>query len=75
VAISTTIERDALVTASVALFHVSAEGCCAAELDCAHDAALPTTKGIGVLLAVGRPGLAEDVRHLEPDGAQRQPQK
>jgi hypothetical protein len=28
-----------------------------------------------VLLAVGRPGLAEDIRHLEPDGTQRPPQK
>ena len=63
------------MTAGVALLHVSAEGFCAAKLDCTHDAALPTAQSISVLQAIGRPGLAKDFRHLEPDGAQRQPQQ
>jgi len=54
---------------------VTTERGCAATLDRAHDAALPTAEGVSVLLAVGRPGLAEDVRHLEPDGAQGPPQR
>jgi hypothetical protein len=75
VPISATIESDALMTAIVTLLDVSAERGGAATLDRAHNAALPTTEGVSVSLAVGRPGLAEDVRHLEPGGTQRPSQK
>ena len=73
--ISATVERDALVTTGVTLLDVSAERGGTATLDRAHDAALPATEGIRVLLTIGRPDLAEDVRHLEPRGAQRPSQK
>ena len=73
VPISATVEGDALMGAIVTLLNVSTERGGAATLDRAHDAALPATEGVSVLLAVGRPGLAEDVRHLEPDRAQRPP--
>ena len=63
------------MSAIVAPLDVSAERGGAATLDRAHDAALPAAESVSVLLAVGRPGLAEDVRHLEPDRAQRPPQK
>lgn len=75
VAISATVERDARVAAFVTLLDVTTERDGATTLDRAHDAALPTAEGISVLLAVGRAGLAEDVRHLEPGGAQRSPQR
>lgn len=75
VPIAATIERDALMTAGVTLLDVSAERGGATALDRAHDTALPAAEGISVLLTIGRPGLAEDIRHLEPGGAQRPPQK
>jgi hypothetical protein len=75
VPISATVESDTLMTAIVTLLDVSAERGGATTLDRAHDAALPAAEGISVLLAVGRPGLAEDVRHLEPGGTQRPSQK
>ena len=67
-AISATVEGDTLVTAGVALLDVSAERGGTATLDRAHDTALPTTKRRSMLLAVERPGLAKDIRHLEPGG-------
>ena len=73
VPISAAVEGNALVTAGITLLDMSAERSGTATLDRAHDAALPATEGVSVLLAVGRPGLAEDVRHLEPDRAQRPP--
>lgn len=73
--IAATVEDDALVAAIVTLLDVTSEGGGAATLDRAHDAALPTAEGISMLLAVGRPSLAEDIRHLDPGGAQRSPQR
>jgi hypothetical protein len=75
VPISATVEDDTLMSAIVALLDVTTERCGAATLDRAYDAALPSAQSVGVLLAVGRPGLAEDVRHLEPDGSQRPSQR
>ena len=49
---------------------MAAEHCRAATLDRAHDAALTTAERVAVFLTVGRAGLAEDVRQLEPDGTQ-----
>ena len=63
------------MTAIVTLLDMTAERGSAATLDCAHDTALPATEGIRVLFAIGRAGLAEDVRHFEPDGTQRPAQK
>lgn len=63
------------MTAGITLLDVCAERGGATTLDRAHDRALPTAEGISVLLTIGRPGLAEDVRDLEPGGAQRPPQK
>ena len=59
----------------VTLLDMSPQRCGSTPLDRAHDAALPATEGIRVFLTVGRPGLAEDIRHLKPGGAQRQSQK
>ena len=63
------------MTAGVTLLDVSAESGGATALDCAHDAALPATKRVSVVLAKAGPGLAKDVRQFEPDGTQRPPQK
>jgi hypothetical protein len=73
--ISATVERDALVTAFVTLLDVSTQRCGATPLDRAHDTALPATESLRVFLTIGMPGLAEDIRHLEPGGAQRPSQK
>jgi hypothetical protein len=75
VAIAATVEGDALVAAGVTSLGVAAKRGSSATLDRAHDAALPTAEGISMRLTVGRPGLAKDIRHLEPGGAQRRPQK
>ena len=69
------VERDALMAAGVALLQVATERCRATALDVGHDTALPTAERVRVFLAIGRADLAEDVRHLEPRGAQRGPQK
>ena len=75
VAIAATVERDALVPAGVALLDMTAQRGRAAALDGAHDAALAAAQALAVLLAVGGAELAEDVRHLQPAGTQRGPQK
>lgn len=63
------------MAATVTLLDMSAERGCAATLDRAHDAALPTAERISVLLAIVRPGLAKDIRHFEPGGTHHSPQK
>jgi hypothetical protein len=68
VAISATIEGNAQVTAGIALLDVSAERRSTATLDRAHNTALFSADGCRVLLTVSRPGVAKDVRHLEPGG-------
>jgi len=75
VPVAATVVGNALVAATVTLFDMPAERGRAATLDRAHDAALPTAEGISVLLAIVRPGLAKDVRHLESGGSHRSPQK
>jgi hypothetical protein len=75
VPIATTVVGNALMAAVVALLNMAAESGGTATLDRAHDAALPTAEGLGVLLAVGRTGLAKDVRHLEPGGMHHAPQQ
>ncbi len=75
VPIAATVEGNAQVTTGVTLLHVSAESGGAAALDRAHDAALPATERVSVVLAETGPGLAKDVRQFEPDGTQRPPQK
>ena len=69
------VERNALMPAGVALLDVTTQRCRAAALDVGHDATLPAAERVSVLLTIGRADLAEDVRHLEPRGAQRSPQK
>ena len=64
-----------MVTAGIAPLDVAAERGGAAALDVTHDAVLPKAERVSVVLTIGRPDLAEDVRHLEPRGAQRDPQK
>ena len=73
VAIAATVVGDALVATDITLLDVSAEGCGAARLDRAHDPELPTAERVSVLLAVGRPGLAKDIRHLESGGSHTTP--
>jgi hypothetical protein len=75
VPISATVEGNALVTAAVTLLDMSAERGRAAPLDRAHDATLPATERVSVMLSVAGPGLAKDVRHLEPGGTHRPSQK
>jgi hypothetical protein len=69
------VETDALMATGIALLDVSAELRRAATLDVTHDTALPTAERVSLVLTVGRPDLAEDVRHFEPDRAQSRPQK
>ena len=66
--ISATVEGNAQVTAAVTLLDVSAKRSSTATLDGAHDATLRTAECRRMLLAVAGPGLAKDVRHLEPGG-------
>jgi hypothetical protein len=73
--IATTVERNALMTATVTLLDVSAERSRATPLDRAHDAALPATERVSVVLAVAGPGLTKDIRHLEPAGTHVPSQK
>jgi hypothetical protein len=54
---------------------MAAESGGTATLDRAHDATLPAAEGLSVLLAVGRAGLVENIRHLEPGGMHHAPQK
>jgi len=69
------VERDALMAAGVALLDVTTQRCRATVLDVGHDTALSAAERVSVILTIGRPDLAEDVRHLEPRGAHRDPQK
>jgi hypothetical protein len=75
VPISAAVEGNALATAAVTLLDMSAERGGATTLDRTHDAALPATERVSVVLAIAGPGLAEDVRHLEPDGTHVPSQK
>lgn len=75
VPISATVEGNALVTAGITLLDMTAERGGAAPLDRAHDAALPATERVSVVLAIAGPGLAKDVCHLEPGGAHAPSQK
>jgi hypothetical protein len=75
VPVAATVVGNALMSAVVALLNMAAESGGAATLDRAHDAALPTTEGISVLLAVGSTGLVENIRHLEPGGVHHATQK
>jgi hypothetical protein len=75
VPVAATVEGNTLMAATIALLNMSAESGGTATFDCAHDAVLSTTEGLSVLLAIGRTGLAKDVRHLQPGGTHHSPQK
>lgn len=75
VPISAAVEGNALVTAGITLLDMSAERGGTTTLDRAHDAALPATERVSVVLAIAGPGLAKDVGHLEPGGAHAPSQK
>jgi hypothetical protein len=75
VPIAATVVGNALMSTVVTLLNMAAESGGTATLDRAHNAALPTTEGLSVLLAVGRAGLAKNIRHLEPGGMHHAPQK
>ena len=75
VPIAATVVGNALMAATIALFNVAAESNSTATLDRAHNAALSTAEGLSVLLAVGRTGLVENIRHLDPGGVHHAPQK
>ena len=68
VPIATTVKGNTLVTAGITLLDVPPERGSSTALDGAHDATLPATERVSVVLAVAGPGLAKDVRHLEPGG-------
>ena len=53
------------MAATIALLNMAAESGGAATLDRAHDTALSMIEGLSVLLAIGRTGLAKNIRHLE----------
>jgi hypothetical protein len=59
----------------VALLNMSAESCGTATLYRAHHATLPSTEGLGMLLAVVRTSLAENIRHLKSGDAHHSAQK
>jgi hypothetical protein len=73
--IAATVVGDTLVTADIALFDMATERGGAAALDGAHDAALPAAERVSLSLTITGPGVAEDVRHIEPGGAHRASQK
>jgi hypothetical protein len=75
VPIAATVVGNALMAAVVALLNMAAESGGTATLDRAHDAALATTEGLRVLLAVGSTGLVENIRHFEPGGVHHATQK
>ena len=75
VPITATVVGNALMAAVVALLNMAAESDSTATLDRTHDATLSTAKGLSVLLAVGRTGLVENVRHLESGGVHHATQK
>jgi hypothetical protein len=75
VSIAATVEGNTLMVAAIALLNVAAESGSPAALDCAHHTALPSAEGLSVLLAVGRAGLVENIRHLESGGVHHSPQK
>jgi hypothetical protein len=75
VPIAATIVGDTLMSTMVALLNMSAQSRCAATLDRAHHAALPSTEGLGVLLAVVKTSLAENIRHLKSGGTHHSAQK
>ena len=67
------VERDALMATGVALLDMTAERSRATTLDRSHHTALPTAQVRRVITTIGRADLAEDVRHFEPERAQRAP--
>ena len=75
VPIVATVVGNALMAATIALLNMAAKSGGAATLDRAHNAALSTAEGLSVLQAVGRTGLAKNIRHLEPGGMHHAPQK
>jgi hypothetical protein len=56
---------DALLTACITLFDLSSESRRPAHLDGAHDASLRCGHRRGMLLSIGSPVAAEDVRHFQ----------
>jgi hypothetical protein len=75
VPVAATVEGNTLMAAAIALLNMTAESGGAATLNRAHHAALPSAERLCVLLAVGRTGLAKDIRHLESGGTHYSPQK
>jgi hypothetical protein len=75
VPIAATVVGDTLMSTVVALLNMSAESRCAATLDRAHHAPLSSTEGLGVLLAVVRTRLAENIRHLKSGSTHHSAQK
>jgi hypothetical protein len=75
VPVAATVEGNTLMAAAIALLNMSAESGSAATFDRTHDASLSTAEGVSVLLAVGRTGLAKDIRHLKSGGTHYSPQK
>ena len=71
--ITAAFERNAPLAASSALLDMAAQRDVAASLDRGHDKVLYAAER--VLLAIGSPEPAIDVRYLEPGGAQRGLQK
>jgi hypothetical protein len=76
VSITATVVGNALMSTVVTLLNMSAESHCAATLDRAHHAALPSTEGLGVLLSVVRTRLlAKNIRHLKSGSTHHSAQK
>jgi hypothetical protein len=75
VPIAATVVGNALMTAAIALLNMATECGGATTLDCAHHTALSSAERLSVLLAVGRAGLVENIRHLESGGVHHSPQK
>jgi len=69
--VSTGVVPDALVAAAVTLLHMTAESGRSADLDRIHDAALGTGQRGVVVISVGVPVAAEDVRHFWPPACHR----
>jgi hypothetical protein len=65
VPVATRVVGDALVSTGVALLDVTAQGCCAALLNGAHDTTLLTVERIGMQMPVCGAVTVQDVRQLQ----------
>ena len=65
VSVAAAIEAISFVATLIATFEVTAQGGCAAHLDCGHDASLCGGHRCVMLVAIGHAVAAEHIRHFQ----------